>query len=97
VAGKDPNGAWQIVGGDADVILVPEEGRQHGRSSRAHRAVGAWIRGIGCGDGERRPLWVADRRGFPALSARRMALQHCILLFCDDVIKISSAFERAKL
>jgi hypothetical protein len=56
------------------VILVPEEGRQHGRSSRAHRAVGAWIRGIGCGDGERRPLRVADRRGFPALSARRMAL-----------------------
>ena len=54
MAGKDPNGAWQVVGGDADVILVPEEGRQHGRSSRAHPAVGAWIRGIGCGVGERR-------------------------------------------
>ncbi len=65
VAGKGPNGAWQDGGGDADVILVPEEGRQHGRSSRAHRAVGAWIRGIGCGDGERRPLRVADRRGIP--------------------------------
>ena len=56
MAGKDPNGAWQVVGGDADVILVPEEGRQHDHSSRAHRAVGAWIRGIGCDDGERRPL-----------------------------------------
>ncbi|GAC1348375.1 MAG: hypothetical protein NVSMB27_15970 [Ktedonobacteraceae bacterium] len=65
MAGKDPNAPWQGVGGDADVILVPEECRQHGRSSRAHRAVGAWIRGIGCGDGERRPFRVAGRRGIP--------------------------------
>jgi len=65
VAGKGPNDAWQYVRGDADLILVPEEGRQHGRSGRANGAVGAWIRGISCGDGERRPGRVADRRRIP--------------------------------
>ena len=42
------------------MILVPEEGGQHGRSGRANRTVGAWIRRIKCGDGERRPGRVAD-------------------------------------
>ena len=60
VAGKGPNDAWQNVRGYADLILVPEEGGQHGRSGRANRTVGAWIRGIKCGDGERRPGRVAD-------------------------------------
>ena len=66
VAGKGPNGAWQNVGGDADLILVPEEGGQHGRSGRANRAVGAWIRGIKCGNGERRPIRIADYCRIPA-------------------------------
>src|SRR3989442_5311726 len=66
VAGKGPNGAWQNVGGDADLILVPEEGGQYGRSGRANRAVGAWIRGIKCGNGERRPIRVADYCRIPA-------------------------------
>src|SRR6266568_5363326 len=65
VAGKGSNGAWHNVGGDADVILVPEEGRQHGRSIPANHAMGRWIRGIGCGGGERRPGRIADRRGIP--------------------------------
>ena len=60
VAGIARNDAWQNVGGDADLILVPEEGGQYGRSSRANRAVGAWIRGIRCSDGQRRPIRVAN-------------------------------------
>ncbi len=65
VAGKGPNGTWQNVRGYPDLILVTEEGGQHGRSGRANRAVGAWIRGISRGDGERRPGRVADRRRIP--------------------------------
>ncbi len=61
-AGKGPNNPWQDVRGDADLILVPEKGGQHSRPRRANSAVGAWIRGISCGDGERRPIRVADRR-----------------------------------
>ncbi len=66
VAGKGPNDAWRDVGGYVDLILVPEEGGQHSRSGRANRAVGAWIRGIKCGDGERRPIRVADYCRIPA-------------------------------
>src|SRR5207302_8543430 len=65
VAIKGPNGAWQNVGGYTDLILVPEEGGQHSRSGRANRAVGAWIRGIRCGDSEWRPGRVADRCRIP--------------------------------
>src|SRR5690242_17554939 len=60
VAVKGPHGAGQAVRGDPDVIAVAEKGGQHNGSSRADGAVGAWIRGIGGSDGERRPGWVAD-------------------------------------
>ena len=62
IAGKVPNDAWQNVGGDANLILISEEGGQYGCSSRANRTVGAWIGGIECGRGERRPGRVTDRR-----------------------------------
>ncbi|TMD65482.1 MAG: hypothetical protein E6I91_09965 [Chloroflexi bacterium] len=34
VAGKGPNGTRQNVGGDPDLILVAEEGGEHGRCRR---------------------------------------------------------------
>src|SRR5258708_11149931 len=66
VAGKGPNGTWQNIRGYPDLILVTEEGGQHGRSGRANRAVGAWIRGIRCGDADPRPIPVAALRRLPA-------------------------------
>ena len=65
VAGKGPYDAWQDIGGDPDLILLPEEGGQHGRCGPANHAVGGWIRGIRCGGGERCPGRVADDRRIP--------------------------------
>ena len=67
VAGKGPYDAWQDIGGDTDLILVPEEGGQHGRCVPTNHAVGGWIRGIKCGDGERRPGRVGDYGRIPEL------------------------------
>src|SRR5215469_5905888 len=60
VAGKASNNAWQNVGGEADGILIPEEGGQHCRAVPTDHAVGGRISGIECSGGKRRPGRVAD-------------------------------------
>jgi len=60
VAGIGRHNPWQDVGGCADLILVPEEGGQHGRCVRANHGVGGWIIGIKRSDDERCPGRVAD-------------------------------------